>query len=148
LRAATSLGTGRLTSATSRGGPDCRCAGLRAIATEVVEREDGLVDLARRAPPGELPPPRLLGSFDPLLLGWGSREPVLGSSAGLVVAGGLFRPFALVDGRAVATWRLAGTKVELEPFTRLPRSVSAALAEDAEALVRYLHPHAERRSGR
>ena len=83
-----------------------------------------------------------------MLLGWRSREPVLGSNAGLVVAGGLFRPFALVDDRAVATWRLAGEKVELEPFTRLPRSVRAALAEDAEAVVRYLDPHAERDSSR
>jgi Winged helix DNA-binding domain len=44
--------------------------GLCAIASELVEREDGLVDLAGRAPPAELPPPRLLGAFDPVLLGW------------------------------------------------------------------------------
>jgi hypothetical protein len=122
-------------------------AGLQAIASELVEREDGLVDLARRPPAAE-PPPRLLGSFDPLLLGWRSREPILGRNAGLVTVGGLFRPFALVGGRAVATWRLAGGSVTLEPFARLPRAVRAALAADAEDVVRYLDPYAEGGSGR
>jgi hypothetical protein len=123
-------------------------AGLRAIASELVEREDGLVDLARRAPPAELPPPRLLGSFDPLLLGWCSREPILGSNAGRVAVGGLFRPFALIDGRAVATWRLADGAVTLEPFGPLREEESAALAADAGDVVRYLDPHARGGSGR
>src|SRR3954447_1238435 len=38
-------------------------AGLGAIASELREREDGLVDLRERAPAAELPPPRLLGPF-------------------------------------------------------------------------------------
>jgi hypothetical protein len=113
-------------------------AGLRAIASELVEREDGLVDLARRAPAAELPQPRLLGSFDPLLLGWCSREPILGSNANRVVAGGLFRPFALVGGRAAATWRLADAGVTLEPFALLRRADRSALAADGEDVVRYL----------
>ena len=112
--------------------------GLTAIASELVEREDGLVDLARRAPVGKPPPPRLLGAFDPLLLGWCSREPILGSNAGSVVAGGLFRPFALIGGRAAATWRLAGDSVTLEPFAPLRRAERAALAADGEDVVRYL----------
>ena len=123
-------------------------AGLRSIAPELVEREDGLVDLARRAPAAELPPPRLLGPFDPLLLGWVSREPILGPNAGLVVTGGLFRPFALAAGRAVATWKLTGTEVALEPFAPLPKTVSSSLAEDAGDVVRYLAPHAGGASGR
>jgi Winged helix DNA-binding domain len=49
-------------------------AGLRAIASELRQREDGLVDLRRRPPVAALPPPRLLGSFEPVLLGWRSRE--------------------------------------------------------------------------
>jgi hypothetical protein len=123
-------------------------AGLHAIAAELIEREDGLVDLARRAPAAELPPPKLLGAFDPLLLGWSSREPILGGDAGLVVAGGLFRPFALVDGRAVATWRLAGNAVAVEPFAPLVEKERAALATDADDVVRYLDPHARGVSGR
>src|SRR5262249_52481437 len=35
-------------------------AGLRAIASELIEHEDGLVDLKRRAVAAELPAPRLL----------------------------------------------------------------------------------------
>lgn len=117
-------------------------AGLHRIAAQLVEREDGLVDLAGRSPAAELPPPRLLGAFDPLLLGWASRDPILGSNAGLVVTGGLFRPFALIGGRAVATWRLAGNSVTLQPFAPLRKTESAALAAEAEAVVRYLDPHA------
>jgi hypothetical protein len=117
-------------------------AGLRAIAAELVEREDGLVDLARRAPAAGLPPPRLLGSFDPLLLGWSSRAPILGSNAGLVAVGGLFRPFALAGGRAIATWRLTNGAVALEPFAPLQQAERAALAADADDVVRYLDPHA------
>ena len=123
-------------------------AGLEAIASELVEREDGLVDLARREPAAELPGPRLLGPHDPLLLGWRLREPFLGSHGPLVVTGGIFRPFALVNGAAAATWSLAGGTVELEPFARLPRAVTAALAADAEDVVRYLDPHAPEGSGR
>jgi uncharacterized protein YcaQ len=54
-------------------------AGLRAIASELHEREDGLLDLAGRPAPAQLPPPRLLGPFDPVLLGWTSREWLLDS---------------------------------------------------------------------
>jgi hypothetical protein len=113
-------------------------AGLRAIAPQLVGRDDGLVDLARRAPAAELPPPRLLGAFDPVLLGWHSREAILGSNAALVVSGGLFRPFALAGGRAVAVWRLTGGTVSLEPFARLETKQRASLAADADDVVRYL----------
>ncbi|HEY4778393.1 MAG TPA: winged helix DNA-binding domain-containing protein, partial [Solirubrobacterales bacterium] len=70
-------------------------AGLGAIASELVEREDGLVDLAKRPPAEPIPPPRLLGAFDPLLLGWVSREDVVGPHRMLVTTNGIFRPFAL-----------------------------------------------------
>lgn len=114
-------------------------AGLSAIAGELVERDDGLVDLRRRAkdvPP--LPPPRLLGSYDPLLHGWVDRSPIVGRHAGIVTDNGLFRPFALVDGRAVATWSLTAGRVELKPFARLTSSVRAALTADAADVVRFL----------
>ena len=66
-----------------------------------------------------MPPPRLLGPYDPVLLGWTSREPILGPHTGIVTVNGLFRPFALVGGRAVATWRMAQGEVALEPFGRI-----------------------------
>lgn len=113
-------------------------AGLGAIASELRPRADGLVDLAKRPPPAELPAPRLLGSFDPVLHGWTSREALLGSHRGIVTVNGLFRPFALAHGRAVATWSLSAGEVALKPFGRLTRADKAALEEDAKDVVRYL----------
>ena len=113
-------------------------AGLKAIASELEERPDGLVDLAGRPAAAELPPPRLLGSFDPVLLGWTSREPILGSHQEIVTANGLFRPFALVRGRAAATWGMRDGEVVLEPFGRLTGKDAAALDADAAEVVRFL----------
>lgn len=113
-------------------------AGLDAIARELDVRPDGLVSLAGQASGGPPPPPRLLGSFDPLLMGWTSRAPILGRHDAVVVSGGVFRPFALVGGRGVATWRLASGRVMLEPFGRLARADRAALHSDAEDVVRFL----------
>jgi hypothetical protein len=111
--------------------------GLEAIASELKTLPGGLVDLAgRRAAPA--PAPRLLGAFEPLLLGWVSREPVLGEHPERVVVGGIFRGFALVGGRAVAVWRLRGTEVELEPFAPLEPPVAGALAQDARAVREFL----------
>jgi winged helix DNA-binding protein len=115
-------------------------AGLSAIASELEEREDGLVDLARRPPAAGIPPPRLLGSFDPLLLGWTSREPVLGSNQGIVTVNGIFRPFALIEGRAAATWKLERGQPVIEPFGRLSRRDAAALEADGEDVARFLGP--------
>ena len=45
-----------------------------------IQRADGLAELPsnpQRAA-AALPPPRLLGAFDPLLLGWTSRDPIVG----------------------------------------------------------------------
>ena len=114
-------------------------AGLRAIASELRERDDGLVDLARRRRAAPLPPPRLLGAFEPVLLGWVSRELLVPEhQQRLVTVNGIFRPFALVGGRAVATWRLARGEVEIEPFGRLPAKDAAALRADADDVVRFL----------
>jgi hypothetical protein len=113
-------------------------AGLGAIASELREQEDGLLDLARRPAAAELPPPRLLGAFDPLLLGWRSREALLGANESIVTVNGLFRPFALVGGRAVATWSIARDEVTLKPFVPLAREDRAALGSQARDVVRYL----------
>ncbi|MGB0092399.1 MAG: winged helix DNA-binding domain-containing protein [Solirubrobacteraceae bacterium] len=113
-------------------------AGLEAIASELHQHDDGLVDLKGRTPTARLPEPRLLGSFEPALLGWKSRELLIGEAESFVVSGGLFRPFALVRGRAVATWRLSGQKVELKPFARLARADREALNTDARDVARFL----------
>ncbi len=48
-------------------------AGMAAIAAEL-EQDGALVDLARRPAPPQRLPPRLLGAFDPYMLGWRERE--------------------------------------------------------------------------
>jgi DNA glycosylase AlkZ-like len=111
--------------------------GLSAVASELVQSSDGLVDLARRPVTAPLPAPQLLGSFDPVLHGWKSREPILDGHQGRIVSGGIFRPFMLVRGRAAGLWTLRGMHVVIEPFGRLARTDSDALRADAEDVVRY-----------
>jgi hypothetical protein len=113
-------------------------AGLAAIAGELAQRPDGLVDLARRPAGDGLPPPRLLGPFDPLLHGWADRSPVVGEHQGVVTTNGLFRAFALVEGRAAGTWALPGGRVELTPFAPLDPAVQRALAAEAADVERFL----------
>ena len=114
--------------------------GLSAIAAELQQGPAGLVDLRRRRGGPGLGPPRLLGPFDPLLMGWSSREPILGGRAGVVTSNGLFRPFILANGRAVGTWSLAAGRVTLKPFDALPPG--ALRAEEADVL-RFLDGGAE-----
>jgi hypothetical protein len=113
-------------------------AGLKAIARRIVDLGDGLVDLRKREQPAPLPPPRLLGAFDPLLLGWASREQVVGEHRVLVTTNGIFRPFALVKGRAVSTWRFQKGQVEIEHLERVTAKAARELEADAAAVERYL----------
>jgi hypothetical protein len=112
-------------------------AGLEAIASSIAERADGLLELSQSPDPAKLPPPRLLGAFEPLLLGWTSRQDVLGEHETAIVRGGMFRGFALAGGRAVAQWRFAGHEIELEPFSKLSSSQAKALERDAQAIRKY-----------
>lgn len=113
-------------------------AGLEAIAAELEQRDDGLVELAGSPAPAPLPPPRLLGAFDPLLLGWTSRDEVVGPHKLLVTINGIFRPFALVEGRAVARWGLAGGKVTIEHLGEVRKKDAAALEDEAQRVLEFL----------
>jgi hypothetical protein len=125
-------------------------AGLRGVASELVELDGGMVDLTRRRPGhGTTPepeslPPRLLPAFDPSLVGWRMREPFLRrEDEPLVIppGGGLFRPFATVEGVAAATWgaRRQGERVavRIEPFEPFDDEVSAALRAEAQDVARF-----------
>ena len=113
-------------------------AGLTAIGGQLEERESGLFALAGRSLCPEIPPPRLLGSYEPVLLGWASLEFLLDAGKAIVAVNGIFRPFALVDGRAAATWSLRDGEVALEPFGRLSREHADALKDEAADVKRFL----------
>jgi hypothetical protein len=113
-------------------------AGLGSIAGALEHHGDGLVDLARAEADPALPPPRLLGAFDPVLLGWVSREDVVPPGSPVVTSNGVFRAIALVEGRAAATWSLAAGRVRLMPWDATTPEVDAALAAEADEVVRFL----------
>ena len=113
-------------------------AGLEAISSQLDEHRDGLVDLAGRGPAAELPPPKLLGAYDPVLLGWTSRADILGKHQYLVTVNGLFRPFAMVKGRAVGTWAMPKGAVVLESLARISKADREALERDAADVERFL----------
>jgi hypothetical protein len=122
-------------------------AGIAAIAAELEQGEDGLLRLAGRRGGGKaamrratepLPPPRLLGAFDPVLLGWTSREDILGPHTSLVTRNGIFHPFAMAKGKAVAKWGMSWGTLTVEPLESMPAGVAAALEGDAADVTRFL----------
>jgi hypothetical protein len=112
--------------------------GLRGAGADLEERQGGLVDPAGRDEPQGRPWPKLLGGFDPLLHGWVDRTPVLGKNTTIVTSNGIFRPFALVDGQAVATWGMPGGRVVLKPFGTITAPVQTALDREAADVKRFL----------
>jgi hypothetical protein len=119
---------------------DARAA-LAAIAPELAERDDGLIELATLDPPPELPiPPRLLPSFDPYLLGWKDRSFAVAARHGRRVhpGGGMLRATATVDGKMVGTWTLPGGTVDLDLFARVDTAGRAALRVEADEIERFV----------
>ncbi len=116
--------------------------GLAAIGGRLEELPGGLVRLRADGPESdpELPPPRLLGPFDPVLHGWPDRGFLIPGEEerSVVTVNGLFRSTILVDGRVAGIWRSAAGAVELDPFAPLDRNVERALEEDAAAVAAYL----------
>lgn len=112
--------------------------GLTAIADQLIARDDGLAHTTARSAIAELPPPRLLGGFEPSLLGWTSREAIVGDHQGLVTTNGVFRPFAMVRGRAAATWTLTRRTLVQRPLEPIPAAAQRALDADADAVLDFL----------
>lgn len=121
---------------------DARSA-FAGVQDDLVERADGLADLASRPRPGRAPLPRLLGPFDPLLLGWLSRERFVGSYK-VVTVNGLFRACVLSGGRVVGTWTLNGKRLAVKPLEPLNAVTVSALRKDAADVFRYLASDRER----
>jgi hypothetical protein len=102
----------------------------------------GLAAIAPEPPSDDAPapvPPRLLGAFDPYLLGWRDREFAVPKAHARRVhpGGGVLRAVALVDGAAAGTWsarRRAGGRLEItiEPFARLKAEAFDAERADVE----------------
>jgi hypothetical protein len=117
-------------------------AGAAGGATGAEDRASGTGRPGRghRDPRPELalPPPRLLGVFDPLLHGWQSRATVLGPHEHQIVRGGMFGSFALVGGRAVGTWGLPGGQISLTLLEQVSAAHRRALETDAEDVRRFL----------
>jgi hypothetical protein len=120
-------------------------AGLGSLGDRLRERDGGLVELERGPRVARPPGPRLLGAFEPLLMGWCSREGVLGQHDPRVVSGGVFRAFAFAfasdadhPAGPVATWKLSRDGVELAPFDRLEERLYDALKRDGEQVLRFL----------
>ena len=128
-------------------------AGLGAIVDELVEVEVGgramwmLADGAERVEEvlsGQTPTVRVLGPFDPYLLGYSKRE--LGVSEELLrrvhPGGGMILSTVLVDGVLVGTWsrrRTAkGFVFTVSAFERLSDMVESAIDAEVRAIARYL----------
>ena len=103
-------------------------AGLSAVAGKVA-----------RLPDGGGPRAVLLDQWDPLLVGWRSREDLLRHYPLRGSASNHYRPFAYVRALAVATWSFRdGVAAIAEPFARLTRGDREALALDVVDLERFL----------
>ncbi|MDQ4005567.1 MAG: winged helix DNA-binding domain-containing protein [Actinomycetota bacterium] len=113
-------------------------AGWEAISEELVE-EDGLWHLrSQRARPIRTTSPRFLPAWDHYYLGYRERSHV-GASANVTISrGGLYDPFVVVDGRAVANWRLRKNALEVLPFRGATRPARKALEREVADIGRFL----------
>jgi hypothetical protein len=81
----------------------------------------------------------LLDQWDPLLVGWRSREALLEYYPRRDSAEAHYRPFAYVGAQAVATWSFRDGVVAIgEPFRHLTRSDRQELEADRADLRRFL----------
>ncbi|MFI5956407.1 winged helix DNA-binding domain-containing protein [Cryptosporangium sp. NPDC051539] len=83
---------------------------------------------------------RMVGHFDPYLLGYADKTAAVPASYvdRVRTGGGFVTPTVLVDGIAVATWRLHGNTIALEPFEPLSDAVQAAVASEVDNITRFL----------
>jgi hypothetical protein len=115
--------------------------GLERIAPELSELGGGHVDLGARDPARDARlAPRLLGAFDPVVIGWQRRDLVVAPEfqAGWYTKNGILPAVALVGGRAAGVWRASRGSLELVLFAgELSPATHAALQRDFEDLQRF-----------
>ncbi|MFD6073505.1 winged helix DNA-binding domain-containing protein [Amycolatopsis lurida] len=118
----------------------CRKA-FTALDPVPVGKRFALSETELSAPPC---PPRLLGAFDTYLLGYRDRGLLVDPAEAKRVnsGGGMIAPTVLIDGRIAGTWHTKRTakltKVVVEPFATLPRSVIAELEPEVDEYGRFL----------
>jgi hypothetical protein len=115
------------------------------------ERGRTLFDLPDAPRPDEETPapPRFLPEFDNLVLSHADRTRVLADEHRHFILGaknGRIPATFLVDGWVAGTWRVERKKqsatLAITPFDPLPKSAAAALAEEGDALLRFLEDDA------
>jgi hypothetical protein len=112
------------------------------LRTFADERGRTLYDLPRAPlPDPETPaPPRLVPRYDNLVLSHTDRTRILGDVpvGRIVTKNALVHATVLVDGFVAGTWQLEKGRVRLEPFSRLSRTVRAALADEVERVEAFV----------
>jgi hypothetical protein len=85
-------------------------------------------------------PVRFLPEFDNTLLGHRDRSRVIADDhrSRIYVGAGLMNGTVLVDGFAVATWRMRDGELALEPFRKLTKAEQKAMEPEADALREWL----------
>jgi winged helix DNA-binding protein len=91
------------------------------------------------------PRARLLGAFDPLLLGWRDRKFLLGADTYDIIRGGMIRPVVLVDGLTVGTWSVRRGEIGLDVAEQAD-ATARALRREAADVERFLGTDAASRT--
>ncbi|HTE21074.1 MAG TPA: winged helix DNA-binding domain-containing protein, partial [Armatimonadota bacterium] len=116
------------------------------------ERKRELFDLpdAPRPPEDTPVPARFVADFDNLVLSHADRTRVISDAhrAVVITKNGMVLPTILVDGFVAGTWKVTRIRkaatLAVSPFAPLPPAARAELEAEAEPLVRFVQPEAER----
>jgi hypothetical protein len=83
---------------------------------------------------------RMLGHFDPYLLGYADKAFVVAEpfTKRVRTGGGFVTPSVVVNGLAVATWHRRAEKLTIEPFERLSAEAIAAIEAEVADISRFL----------
>ena len=125
---------------------ECIPAALAEGEALMLEPQAALLE----APPTK-PTVRLLPRYDNYLLGYESRAFMVADEFAKRIhpGGGMIRACAIVNGEAVANWKLekrrAGIRVVIEPFEALDASILPHFEAEVESLGRFLNINAELR---